>query len=128
MMGLAEIKLANTDPLAHAKSQMSDGQARRNDSRGAYWSEKSQSSPMIMRGGVVISGQAIVPNTNRAELDRFDHARLNNLVAQLESELDKMAPPNPVGYTKHMGLHYAAKPLRVIVEQMKEIFLRQSAA
>lgn len=40
MMGLAEIKKANKDPLKFARSRLSDGQERRETSKGRYWSEK----------------------------------------------------------------------------------------
>lgn len=40
MMGLDEIKKANDDPKAHAMSELSDGQERRNNSTpNAYWSD-----------------------------------------------------------------------------------------
>lgn len=40
MHGLEQIKAANENPAKYAKSQMSDGQARRNDSPPSnYWSE-----------------------------------------------------------------------------------------
>lgn len=39
MMGIREIKEANRSPRSYAKASLSDGQARRNDSVGAYWSE-----------------------------------------------------------------------------------------
>lgn len=44
------------------------------------------------------------------------------LVNELADTIDEKAPPNPKGYVPHMGLHYAMKPLRDIVERIRKLF------
>jgi len=44
------------------------------------------------------------------------------MVDELASAIDGIAPPDPRGYTPNMGLHYAVKPLRNIVERIKAYF------
>lgn len=40
-------------------------------------------------------------------------------VDELATAIDNIAPPEPRGYVPHMGLHYAVKPLRSIIDKMR---------
>ena len=46
--------------------------------------------------------------------------QISMLVDDMVNTVNQIAPKNPVGYTPHMGLHYAVKPLRTIVQRMKD--------
>lgn len=214
MMGLAEIVLANEDPDAFKRGELTDGQARWNDSPPSnYWSENEPNAPqniaemqlapgtlrklqmsrlvsipyqydlpepsMIMRDGVVIGGKDFVPNMPAIYFDgvrlqqalaaqaleahrrlwRLETALRNvkearseyeaatttqmlsetiavlnrevpelhtaALVEELLRTIDHAAPPDPLGYVPHMGLHHAMHPIRKLAKAIADTFKRR---
>lgn len=106
MMGLEQIKKANANPREHAKSEMSEGQLRRNDAKGkAYWSETDPDDGW--------EGERGLENLSTAA----DHGRLNEIANPVPGTdwtvTDEYAKDNPtVLPLSEFGFH--AEPVRPV--------------